>query len=298
LCKDTIKKLIKNNNILNFYKIYILYFYLNFIKNIQINITFIENKTTIEDNKKNNEENNFFIPENELNESFKVFNDIIDEISKIKKQIENYSIENKFDDKVESCKELIENLFNNEHFNYKNESKSKKIYNINKIENLKIEIIKNIFLLLYMFKNNFKDNDNNIINKMNEIIEKVDINDNDDDNNVLLIFAIKNYFEKNYTNSENYLKKILENKKNDLIAIKILINILIDNNNYADAFIYIMKGIKIDNQEEGLYYFLSKYYNVYNDLNKFYECSMKEIENSKFKNLQFLRDLLDSETIY
>ena len=295
ICKDNLKFLIKNNNILNFYKIYILYFYLNFIKIFQTNNTFNENENKIKDNNKIN--NNDL--EKLINDLFKIFNDLIKEISNVKKQIENFSNENKFDDKIESYKKLIDNLFNNEKFNYYNSSKSKKNYNLIKIENLKIEIVKNIFLLLYLFNNIFNENENNIIlNQMNEIIKIIDINNNDDDNNILLIFSIKYYFEKNFLNSENNLRKILENKKNDLISIKILINILINNKNYSDAFIYTMKGIKIDNQEEGLYYYLSKYYYFYNDLNKFYECSMKEIENSKYKNLQFLRDLIDSETIF
>ena len=295
ICKDKLKFLIKNNNILNFYKIYILYFYLNFIKIIQTNNTFNENENKIKDNNKINNSD----LEKLINDLFKIFNDLIKEISNVKKQIENFSNENKFDDKIESYKKLIDSLFNDEKINYFNSSKSKKNYNSIKIENLKIEIVKNIFLLLYLFKNNFHENENNIIiNQMNEIIKTVEINNNDDDNNILLIFSIKNYFEKNFLNSENNLRKILENKKNDLIAIKILIDILINNKNYSDAFIYTMKGIKIDNQEEGFYYYLSKYYYFYNDLNKFYECSMKEIENSKYKNLQFLRDLIDSETIY
>ena len=295
ICKDKLKFLIKNNNILNFYKIYILYFYLNFIKIIQTNSTFNENVNKIKDNNKINNSD----LEKLINDLFKIFNDLIKEISNVKKQIENFSNENKFDDKIESYKKLIDSLFNDEKINYFNSSKSKKNYNSIKIENLKIEIVKNIFLLLYLFKNNFHENENNIIiNQMNEIIKTVEINNNDDDNNILLIFSIKNYFEKNFLNSENNLRKILENKKNDLIAIKILIDILINNKNYSDAFIYTMKGIKIDNQEEGFYYYLSKYYYFYNDLNKFYECSMKEIENSKYKNLQFLRDLIDSETIY
>ena len=295
ICKDKLKFLIKNNNILNFYIIYILYFYLNFIKIIQTNSTFNENENKIKDNNKINNSD----LEKLINDLFKIFNDLIKEISNVKKQIENFSNENKFDDKIESYKKLIDSLFNDEKINYFNSSKSKKNYNSIKIENLKIEIVKNIFLLLYLFKNNFHENENNIIiNQMNEIIKTVEINNNDDDNNILLIFSIKNYFEKNFLNSENNLRKILENKKNDLIAIKILIDILINNKNYSDAFIYTMKGIKIDNQEEGFYYYLSKYYYFYNDLNKFYECSMKEIENSKYKNLQFLRDLIDSETIY
>lgn len=51
--------------------------------------------------------------------------------------------------------------------------------------------------------------------------------------------------------------------------------------NYSWAYNYITNAIKIDNNEAGLYALLAEYYKENNDSIKYYECCMKELENSE-----------------
>jgi hypothetical protein len=61
---------------------------------------------------------------------------------------------------------------------------------------------------------------------------------------------------------------------------------------YSSAFIYLNKAIKLNSSESGLWDLLGEYYLYYKDTSKYYECIMKEIENSKHHINSFLISLM------
>ena len=82
-----------------------------------------------------------------------------------------------------------------------------------------------------------------------------------------------------------------------MVGIKILTQLLLNEKNYSDAYIFCMKGLKIDEKESDLWKMLSEYYINNNDTTKYYECTMKEIENRKYHIKKFLEDLIDKTFI-
>lgn len=68
--------------------------------------------------------------------------------------------------------------------------------------------------------------------------------------------------------------------------------LLISKNDFSNAFIFLNKAIKLDSSESELWCILGNYYLYNNDTAKYYECIMKEIENSKYHKNSFLSNLL------
>ena len=106
-------------------------------------------------------------------------------------------------------------------------------------------------------------------------------------------------YEKNYEQSEEIYKKILETHPSNMFVLKRLSKIYLKMNNLGNAYIYINKAIKIDSTEPELWLninkfrsLLSNYYLGYGDDAKYYECTLKEMTNSKFHINSFLLNLL------
>jgi hypothetical protein len=77
-----------------------------------------------------------------------------------------------------------------------------------------------------------------------------------------------------------------------MIALKRLSILLLNKNDFSNAYIYINKAIKLDDQEKDLWSMLSDYYIKNGDGAKYYECVLREFENSKFHTNCFLNKLI------
>lgn len=75
-------------------------------------------------------------------------------------------------------------------------------------------------------------------------------------------------------------------------SLKRYSKLLISKRDYSNAFIYLNKAIKLDSSESGLWSLLGSYYLYNKDTAKYYECIMKEIENSKYHKNSFLNNLM------
>jgi hypothetical protein len=75
-------------------------------------------------------------------------------------------------------------------------------------------------------------------------------------------------------------------------AIKRLSKLLLTKKDFSSAFIYLNTAIKLDNSEVDLWQMLSLYYLNNGDNAKYYECVLKEMENSKHHVNSFLFSLL------
>ena len=75
-----------------------------------------------------------------------------------------------------------------------------------------------------------------------------------------------------------------------MFILKKISNFYFKHDNFSAAYNYITNALKIDNKEPMLYTLLALYYKENNDTIKFYECSIKEIENS---HLHFHDSLLN-----
>ena len=60
----------------------------------------------------------------------------------------------------------------------------------------------------------------------------------------------------------------------------------------TNAYIYINKAIKLDEEESDLWNLLSIYYVKNKDEAKYYECVLKELQISKFHTNSFLTGLI------
>jgi len=65
----------------------------------------------------------------------------------------------------------------------------------------------------------------------------------------------------------------------------------------SHAYIYINKLIKIDPTELDVWSLLSEYYSKNGDFGKYYECIIKELENSKLHINSFLLSLIPKSII-
>ena len=72
---------------------------------------------------------------------------------------------------------------------------------------------------------------------------------------------------------------------------------LTSKNDFSNAFIYLNKAIKLDCSETELWSLLGTYYLYNKDTAKYYECVMKEIENSKNHANIFLKSLMPKNII-
>jgi len=86
------------------------------------------------------------------------------------------------------------------------------------------------------------------------------------------------------------------NPSNLIILKKLSINNL-DNKDLSNAYIYINKLIKIDPTEIDVWNLFSRYYSDNGDFGKYYECIIKELENSKLHINSFLLQLLPKSII-
>jgi Tfp pilus assembly protein PilF len=77
-----------------------------------------------------------------------------------------------------------------------------------------------------------------------------------------------------------------------MIALKRLSKLLLTKKDYSSAFIFLNTAIKLDNSEADLWQMLSLYYLSNGDNAKYYECILKEMENSKNHANSFLFSLL------
>lgn len=75
-------------------------------------------------------------------------------------------------------------------------------------------------------------------------------------------------------------------------SLKRYSKLLISKGDFSNAFIYLNKAIKLDSSESGLWSLLGSYYLSNKDTAKYYECIMKEIENSKYHKNSFLSSLM------
>jgi hypothetical protein len=75
-------------------------------------------------------------------------------------------------------------------------------------------------------------------------------------------------------------------------SLKRYSKLLISKNDFSNAFIYLNKAIKLDSSESGLWSMLGSYYSHNKDIAKYYECIMKEIENSKCHKNSFLNSIM------
>jgi Flp pilus assembly protein TadD len=77
-----------------------------------------------------------------------------------------------------------------------------------------------------------------------------------------------------------------------MIALKKISKLFLRRDDYSNAYIYINKAIKLDEEEAGLWNLLSQYYMKNGDYAKYYECIMKELEIEKFHTNSFLNGLI------
>ncbi len=78
----------------------------------------------------------------------------------------------------------------------------------------------------------------------------------------------------------------------NLTALKRLSKLLMERGKYSDAYIYINKAIKLDEEESEFWRLLSMYYNKLGDSAKYYECVMKILEKSYCHTNSFLNGLI------
>ena len=279
LCIQTLKNFQNKVNIIYLNKIYFEYFYLKIYK-IAI----------LEENKNNQS----------LDKLFKEMNDVLNALNnQIQNQLKeirnNKNINNYNNDK--QIQDYIKKNFENDEskqLNFSNESKSINTYTSNYLSNLQMEILKNFYVLTYyLYMNNI--NVSSIKENLNKIISAEEIL-NEEQNN-LIVSSIQNILENNNQKAESLLKKLFKIAPYNMIGIKILTQLLLNEKNYSDAYIFCMKGLKIDEKESGLWKMLSEYYINNNDTTKYYECTMKEIENRKYHINTFLEDLVDKTFI-
>lgn len=77
-----------------------------------------------------------------------------------------------------------------------------------------------------------------------------------------------------------------------MIALKRLAKLFLNRNDNSNAYIYINKAIKLDEEETGLWDMLSNYYMKNGDKAKYYECVLKELELTKNHANTFLSNLI------
>ena len=97
--------------------------------------------------------------------------------------------------------------------------------------------------------------------------------------------------------AEGLYRKILESHPMNLIALKRLSKLLLSKNDFANAYIFINKAIKLDEEESDLWSMLSVYYMKNGDNAKYYECILKELEIAKFHSNSFLYGLVPKTMI-
>ena len=279
LCIQTLKNFQNKVNIIYLNKIYFEYFYLKVYK-IAI----------LEENNNNQS----------LEKLFKEMNDVLNALNnQIQNQLKeiNNNLKNNNEDNNIEIQNFIKQNFEKEEskeLKFSNESKSINKYTSNYLSNIQMEILKNFYVLTYyLYMNNI--NVSSIKENLNKIISAEEIL-NEEQNN-LIVSSIQNILDNNNQKAENLLKKLFKIAPYNMIGIKILTQLLLNEKNYSDAYIFCMKGLKIDEKESGLWKMLSEYYINNNDTTKYYECTMKEIENRKYHINKFLEDLIDKTFI-
>ena len=279
LCIQTLKNFQNKVNIIYLNKIYFEYFYLKIYKIV-----------ILEENKNNHL----------LDKLFKEMNDVLNalnnQIQNQLKEIKNNQKINNYNDNKQIQDYITNNFQNDENkqLNFSNESKSINKYTSNYLSNIQMEILKNFYILTYiLYINNI--NVLPIKENLNQIISAEEIL-NEEQNN-LIVSSIQNILDNNNQKAENLLKKLFKIAPYNMIGIKILTQLLLNEKNYSDAYIFCMKGLKIDEKESDLWKMLSEYYINNNDTTKYYECTMKEIENRKYHINKFLEDLIDKTFI-
>ncbi len=90
---------------------------------------------------------------------------------------------------------------------------------------------------------------------------------------------------------------MLETNPVQMIALKRLSKLLINRNDFSNAYIYINKSIKLDDKESDLWSLLAIYYMKNGDNAKYYECVLKELEIGKFHSNCFLNNLIPKTMI-
>ena len=279
LCIQTLKNFQNKVNIIYLNKIYFEYFYLKIYKIV-----------ILEENKNNHL----------LDKLFKEMNDVLNalnnQIQNQLKEIKNNQKINNYNDNKQIQDYITNNFQNDENkqLNFSNESKSINKYTSNYLSNIQMEILKNFYILTYiLYINNI--NVLPIKENLNQIISAEEILN--EEQNDLIISSIQNILENNNQKAESLLKKLFKIAPYNMVGIKILTQLLLNEKNYSDAYIFCMKGLKIDEKESDLWKMLSEYYINNNDTTKYYECTMKEIENRKYHIKKFLEDLIDKTFI-
>ena len=119
-------------------------------------------------------------------------------------------------------------------------------------------------------------------------------------NEILFINSIKSMINSNNNNNINKENNIDENLKQVIIhdstnleAMKLLIKQLFNKNDLSNVYVFCNKALKINDKEKGMWSLMADYYYLNKDEIKYYECSMKELKNSSKHRNSFLNDILD-----
>ena len=290
LCIQTLKNFQGKKNIIYLNKIYFEYFYLKIYKTLVL-----EDNNNEDTTKKNQTIEKILI---EMSDVLNLLNlEIKRQIQEIKKNARNKN--NKLDESDNSkIQKLIIKAFQkneNKELNFSNESKSSYKYTSNYLLSIQIEIIKNFYLLTYyIYRNNY---DVSTLSKnLIQITSEEDFFLKEEQNDII-ISSIQKILEGDNIESENLLKKLFVIAPYNMNGLKILTQLLLNKKNFSDAYIFCLKGLKIDEKENDLWKMLSEYYMNNNDMTKYYQCTMKEIENKKYHINKFLEDLIDKNFI-
>ena len=223
-----------------------------------------------------------------------VVNEINQQIEEIKK---NFDSNNSNNNKINN---FIVQLYSDDNITNKvfTKSKSNLNYDIKYLQNIKIEFIKNFYILCdIMYDNGLLNSDYSSL--LYTLVEALDLHTlPNDDFNGLLMNGIKNKIERMNTEAENFLKKLIENCPTNVLGLKILSNFLLkEKNDLSNCYIYCMKALKIDEQEKDLWSILGEYYIRQNENKKYYQCTIKEVENAKYHHSTFLNSLIKKEIL-
>lgn len=277
LCRNAFKKQI---NLIYLNKIIIMYYYLQAY--LYVNFpTEVNNKDTL------------------LQDFKKSIKDVVTEIDTQINDLNNELSQN-IEQNTNKYKDFILSIYKSDNLTTKCFIKSKSNINfqIKYLLNIKIEFIKNCYIIC----------DNMIENGLIEIgdhsflvflLGLIDLKSlPNDDFNGLLMNGIKNKIEANYDEAENFLKRLIENCPNNVLGLKILANFLLkEKKDLSNSYIYCMKALKLDEQERELWSILAEYYLLQNEDKKYYHCCVKEIENAKYFHSSFLNSLIKKEII-
>ena len=280
--KTVIKNVSKDTNAIFLNRIYLLYYYIKFY----LLISYPSQQ-----------------PEKErhtlITKFINVFKDIITAIEKCEKNNTERN-SNKLDQQMKSLLMKVNNLETDKQSKHFSICKSNNKYELKYLQNFKIEFIKNTFLILdYLVDSKYFTSlsDNNFITLLKEL-ENNSAGLSHEDNNSVLILALKAKLNNDFEKAESLFKKYVNNKPYDILGLKLYAKLLLDKKtNLSCVYTYCMNALKIDDTERDLWDILAQYYINQGEHVKYYECTMKEIANAKYHKTAFLYELMPQDLL-